>query len=1158
MLHIYYGRENIDKDRFMFDQIREELDALAETERVILMVPDQFTLQAERNAFECLGVEGLMDLEVLSQTRLGTRVIGETGGSSRIHIDRYGRHMLFAKIVAEEEEELKAFRGMKQAASFIELINDLVIELKQFNTDPTQLPEIIDGLEEHSLLRRKLEDVYRIYSKYEERIAGKYMDTEDYMSLFVSAVGRSRMIKESRIWIAGFDSFTPKSLLLLRQLMIHGMEVNVVLTSDPDSGRNTGDRDLFLLARKMASRLTKIAAQAGIDWSETAIPEEYRIGSDRKAAELLYLEQELYSYPNRPFTMNGDFDEGKITAIRFCRASNFYTEAETVASAICDLVREGGLRYRDIAVICNDTEGRGSVIRRVFEEYEIPSFIDQKRSIVHHPAVEFILALLDIVQEGWRYEDVFRLLKTGLTEIGPDQWEDLENYAVKYRIRGRRWKKAFVFGTEDEGEEQLAQLNLLRERLTGLVTDFEKGFRKEKTARGKVTLLYEFLRDRAELPRSIEGLIDGLNLRGEYEAAEESAQIWTVIINLLDQMVELMGEDPMETEAFSEMLRSGFEAVEIGLIPPTLDQVIVGTMQRTRTGAIQALFVMGANDGLLPMASGNEALLSEDEKAVLLGKSVEICKNDEQRVEEERLAIYRNLSKPSRFLWVGYAAADLEGKELRPSMIYEKLRRIFPMAVEEKDLLNQALDRGEDKLLIEKPVQAAAHLVDALRASGEGQALSGWWKETYRWFRRGEGRELDMLRAMEEGLLFQNRQERLERRLVDRLYKKEGLAELLLSPSRLERFSRCPFAHFVQYGLRPAERRIFEVAGREVGDVYHECLMRLSGELTVPGMEITAEDSPWMRLTEEECGRRIEALIREVSQEYREGMLSRGEEERYRASRMKDVCSAAAWALVSHVRQGRIREVFFEAPFGGGREKAFPPIEVSAGGETVRIEGKIDRVDVLPGEASSYVKIIDYKSGKERFDVDEARGGWRLQLMIYLKAAMNGVERREAGRPGEQVKPAGVFYFEIAEPMVDASGWDGESMPEEEYRRRLEAELKRGFKLDGVLLDQEAVVSGIAGDLEEGGGYSQIAPVKKSKDGVYSGTSEQKLLSEEQFTELRAAVDETVSKLCEELVGGKLDVTPKKTKYETACRFCQYRSVCNFDLAFEGCRYERI
>ncbi|HML36421.1 MAG TPA: exodeoxyribonuclease V subunit gamma [Bacillota bacterium] len=1136
MLHIYYGRENLDKEKFLFDRIAGDL-SLPE-QKVLLLVPEQFTLQAERNAFSYLKVDGLMDLEVMSQSRLGFKVLSEVGGSSRVPIDKYGRHMLLAKILMEQNERLEAFRGMNGKASFIEMANNLISEMKQFNASPADIQRILTEGPENPILQRKLKDIHLIYEEYEELIAGKYLDTEDYLNLFISKIERSDLIRNSVIWISGFDYFTPKTLNIIEELMATAKEVNVVLTADcavgpggcalPPEGR---DSDLFDLTRGIMAKLKAVSEKREVPYEEAAVGREYL-----RKSPLSHLEGELYAQPYRQAQAGN--------SITLCQAANFYGEAETAAARIVQLVREEGLRYRDILVICNDMETRASVIKRVFADYGITAFLDKKRDILHHPVVEFITALIDITAKGWLYEDIFRMLKTNLTPVSFEDCEDLENYAVKYRVKGSRWKKDFTYGVKAEGEEALHKINATRGQVSGYIAGFETEFKRKKTVRERTEAIYNFLAVKAQLSEKIEGLIGYLTEENQLEYAEEASQIWSVVINIFDQMIELIGDEEISAEEYGAILKAGFEAVEIGLLPPTIDQIIVGTMQRTRAGNIKALIVLGANDGLLPAAAASESLLNEDEKTALFKRGIEICKIDDLRAKEEKLAIYKNLSKPSRYLWMGYSASDLEGKESKQSMLFDKIRKIYTDLRVEKDILNQE----DPMVLAETTGSALKHMTEAFREAMDGAPLRKEWLAAYRWY---EGNAAPLLEPVKEGLLFSNRQEKIGKDMVQKLYKREIPAELSLSPSRLERFSRCPFSHFINYGLKPDERRIFEIAGREIGDVYHQCFMKLSEQLSAPGLDITDPRSPWMSVTRDQCQEYIDGFIEEAAREYREGVLIQGEEEQYRGARMKRVCGDAAWALVEHVQTGRIRNVFFESEFGKAVGKQFPPIEVKMGEDTLYIEGKIDRVDVLQesdGNPARYVKIIDYKSGRERFDVEEARGGWRLQLMLYLRAAL-GANSREANRDNP-FKPAGVFYFEIAEPQIDVS-----DVSEKDYADRVKAEKKKSFKLDGVVLDNKGIIESIAGEFS---GYSDILPVRRTKDGEYAGTTEKKLLGEEDFSELLEAVDRKVEELCGELAAGSIAIKPKKVKDETACRFCLYKSICCFDLSFEGCSYDIV
>lgn len=1117
MLNIYYGRENLDKDKFLFEKIGEQEG------KTLLLVPEQFTLQAERNAFAYLGVEGLMDLEIISQSRLGFQVLKETGGSKRGQIDKYGRHMLLAKILMEEEENLQTFKGMSRVHSFIDMTNNLISEMKQFSRKPADLLEIIECNKADSILTKKLKDIYLVYEKYEGLIAGKYTDTEDYLDLFIEKIGQSQNLRQSEVWVSGFDYFTPKNVEVLEGLMKRVKNLNVVMTSwgVEQSDQPWRDLEICQITRDIIFKLQSSAEHNHIKCSLTAISTHYGTLS-----ELDHLEKELFAYPSIPYVED-------MPGIRLCAAANFYSEAESAATFILQLVREEKLRYRDIVVICNDMESRASIIKRIFADYGINCFIDKKRNILHNPIVEFVMALLDTVSAGWSSDNIFRILKTGLTPISKEDCCSLENYTIKYRIKGGKWQRDFKYGRTEKGEETLEKINEIRQRVWTYLEPFEQAFKKSSSAREKTVAIYEYLTTTIELPERIEEFIRYLEDQEEQEYALETEQVWDVLMGILDQVVRLLGEEKIENRQYSDFLKSGLEAVEIGIIPPTLDQVTVGTMQRTRAGNVKALVVIGANDGLLPSTISSEGLLNEDEKMKLLNKGLEICKIDDLRVKEEQLAIYKTFSQATDHLWMAYSATDMDGRESKPSMIFERVRKIFPCVKVEKDIVSE----GKPLELISTADSTLKHITQAFREGLEGAVIPAEWQKTYHWY-KGELEQRKKIFPMEAGLFFTNEEKNMEKELVERLYKNKKL-----SPSKLERFSRCPFSYFVNYGLAPDERRIFEVAGREMGDIYHETIMRLSEKLTIAGIQINNEDSPWMKVNEVQCQSYVDDIMEVEMGSYREGILSQGEEERYRADRMKKVCGQAAWSLVRHVQQGHVEQVFFESKFGSDIGSIFQPITVPLGDKVFTVEGKIDRVDILEGD---YVKIIDYKSGKEKFDLKEVEGGWKLQLMVYLNAATQYSSLEKEQRR----KPAGVFYFEIAEPSIDAT-----AMTKEAYKEKVQGELKKSFKLDGIVVDESSVIEGIAGEFT---GYSDTIPIRKSKEGTFSGTSENKLLSLEEFQQLQDVVSKKVAYLCQEMMEGKIAIKPKKTKSQSACTYCQYKGVCNFDLAFDGCVYDMV
>lgn len=1132
MLNIFYGRENLDKEKFIYDNIGG---------RALLVVPDQFTLEAERELIAHSGTKALMDVEVLSLSRLGYRLLEELGGSKRTFIDKYGRHMILSSIAAEEREKLQVFKGLEEKNSFIELVNNFISEMKQFNCGADELAEIARSVPDGSYTQRKLEDLYLLYSEYEAAIRGKYTDSEDYIDLFLGKISRSELVAGNHIWIYGFDSFAPKALSVIGELMQYAADVNLVLTYDDK--REARDADLFALAETVIRNFENLAERCSIEVRKRAIPKTY---TAERADKIQFIEQELYALPARKYARGGQSTnpaEGSASeaaaagtdSLTLVAAANLYNEAESAACYVLELVRDFGYRFSDIKVICNDQETRGPILKRVFKEYGIDLVSDTSKDILQSSIVQYITALMDVVVEKYRTDLMIKMLKSGFGDLTNDEITDLENYAIKYKIRGTMWKRPFVRGESEYGAEALVRMNAVREKALAFMPDLEAIFEAE-TCGEFISGLYGFLYEKVKLPEKIADLTALQTEQGRPDLAEETAQIWGKVIGIFDQMSEIMGKQKFRAAAFRDLFEAGISQVEIGILPPTKDGLMMGTMQRTRTGEMKALVVVGANEGVLPNEKPGSGLFGSDEKNLFKENGIELCKVDDVRFLEERMGIYRNLSKPRERLWISYSLSDAEGGPARPSGVFTKLAGLFG----DTPVARDALNRQSDAELVGAGPAGLRHLTEALQAACEGRSLAPHWHEALAWFKQNKPEALEPIRA---GIAFTNKQEDLGREMTAALYmgnigsiREEALEpspELSLSPSRLERYARCPFSHFVQYGLKPEERRIFEIAPREIGDIYHECLMEMSRHLTARGIAITDPASPWMTISREECRTFVEDVIAKKSGTYREGILEAGNEEKYRGRRITDICEKVCWAVIEQVRAGEILRSSFEVPFGRGRR--IPPIPVNLGeGRTAYIEGKIDRVDYLPGER---VKIIDYKTGNENFSVAEAEAGYRLQLMLYLEASL---ERR--------MKPAGVFYFKISEPMVDASG--AAIGPEE-----ISDKIQKSFKLNGVIVDDPNVIRNVAGDFS---GISDVVPIRINKEGLISGTGKDNLLTDEEFESLREKVCEKVTDICKSLAGGGIEIHPMKTAATSACAYCRYKGICRFDTIFEGCSYNII
>lgn len=1165
MLNIYYGGENIEKEKFIFEHIKG---------RSLLLVPDQFSLQAERDAFFYLDKTGLMDLAVVDFSALGHKILKEAGGPVPPLIDKYGRHMLLTRILEESDDALKIYKGVRGKNSFVERVNMLISEMKRSEVSVDMLREVSESLEDSSFLKYKLKDIVTLFSLYEEAIAGKYLDSEDYITFYGDKMLDSSLVAASDVWVYGFDTFTPKNMLVLERILKTARSLNIVMTwedaaktppersakddaGDPsqsgdaawpgDAGFLAADdrEDLFSLTGFVIRNLVKMAEDLNEEVTCQAITGS---GRDNLWSKTL---REISVSPEAPLQEK----DSRITAV--C-TSNIYAEADRAAAYILQLVREHGYRFGDIVVVCNDTGLRSGVIRRTFVRWGIPVFIDQKRKVIQHPVVGFLLSLLEIIGSGYRDSAVMQLIKSGFLGLAEEEQDALENYVQQFKIRGTLWKKPFSRMGDNYTAEDLNRFNELREQVVSVIETARDRIGKYNTAGEKIRGLYGFLADDFMMEDRIEAMAKAQQEAGFLDGAAETGQSWNVICRIFDQIVETVGEERLSGRALRQIVEAGLAEMEIGIVPVNPDSVLVGTMQRTRVGRVKALLVLGANEGLLPLQKTDEGLLSEREKAVLEEMDLEFSRTEDMVKQEERLAIYRTLSQPEERLYVSCSRIDETGGELRPSAVFRELENFLQSRAESDDsVVLGDLEDGEVTEIAVSPKGAISYLTDAFREYLEDGKLDEDWLYAGLWYGSHEPEEMERIRR---GMEFDNEQNALGGQLADALYRGDRRA-IEASASRLEKYSGCPFAHFISYGLRPEDLRVFEMGPREIGDIYHECIMKLSQRLTAgedsfQGLDavpvaITDPDSRWMKITQEECREEIRRILQEETGTYREGLLSSGRNESYRTERIVDICSRVAWAMIGQVRRGRIREMYFEQPFARGAQ--LPPIRVTTGEHEVLIKGKIDRMDVLEmpeheDGLETAVRIVDYKTGGDSVDVEHFRSGYKLQLMLYLKAATQK----------QEVKPAGVFLFKIREIDADADARTvvpGEAAAEER--------MEDAYKLEGIVLDDMDLIDAMDTEI---GGASKVLPIKYvKKNGTYSGSSGGYLFSREEFEELSAQVDRQVDRICREICDGKIDIRPKKEKkkdmegnYKTSCKYCSYKSICMFDTAFPGCRYERV
>jgi len=1116
-LRFIYGRAGTGKSFFCLNDIKSRLEQ-GDDRRLILLVPEQFSLQAERNLIKTVGAEGILQAEVLSFRRMAYRVFNEVGGLTRPHINPAGKCMLLHRIMDDMKGELKIFSGAINQQGFARTISDIITEFKRYNVTPELLNNAAGNLKDNDILKAKLEEISKIFSEFEKRLHVRYSDLDDDLTELVKKLDKSLQFDGAEIWIDEFSGFTPQEFSVIEKLLQKVRRINVSLCVDCiDDCDNADSTNVFSPVLNTVTRLKKIATGVGANIEPPVrVPldasQPVRFG---ESGELKHLERYFFSFPYSKY--NEETKDIKVFA-----AANIYSEVENAARDIISLCRDRGMRYRDIAVVSRNLDEYESFISAIFTDYGIPFFIDKKRDIVKHPLVMLILSVFEIFSSNWSYAAVFRYLKTALTNVERKSVDILENYALANGIRGSAWTNNerwdFSDKLEKSGEELtdyekevLIKVKEARDLFVEPLVNFRLQTRGRRKAREMCSALFEFLCSTG-VSEKIDKMVESFKQSGELALANEYSQVWNIVMEVLDQTVEVLGNEPITLDKLGKVLSIGFAEYNTGLIPPALDQVLVGSVERSKSHNMSALYILGVNDGVFPAAAEDEGILSDMDRGRLLAHGVELAQDTRTRAFEEQYLIYTTLTTPEKYLRLSYSIADREGRTMRPSVIIPRLKKIFPKLNESSNIVSENSTEAVISL-ISSPGPTMNELISAVRQNAEGRETSPVWKDVCRWYISNDEWKNRCIKAV-SGIAYSNNTEYINRKKAAQLYGKN----IYTSVSRLEKFASCPFAYFVQYGLKAKERKIFRLTPPDIGTFMHTVIDRFS-------KRIEDTDTNWRSLERDKCSELISEIVDEMLAEMPGSILNSSGRYKSLTVRLKRILERAVWLIAEHIKRGDFEPQDYEAVFGNGGK--FPPISIELpSGEKLSLTGRIDRIDAMKTEEGTYLRIIDYKSGNKAFKLSDAYYGLEIQLLAYLDAALDSSQT-------DSLLPGGVFYFKLDDPLIR---FDGNSDKE-----AIEKAIMKELKMKGLLLADVKLVKAMDKQID---GDSLIIPARINKGDVLGRSSAATL---EQFEMLRRHVRRLLVKIGTEIVRGNVSVRPYRRKKDTACKYCSYMPVCQFD-----------
>ena len=1091
-LRIIYGRAGTGKSEYCYREIAEKIKA---DNQILIITPEQFSFTAEKKLMEAIDANAVFNAEVVTLSRMAYRVINEIGGRTETNLSKCGKAMLIYSILNNNKKELKLIGKNDEN---VDMLDTAITEFKKHGISIEQLKQEIDK-QEDIYLKNKLTDLSLVYEGFENQLSGKYIDETDLLTILAENIENTDMFNNQYIYIDEFAGFTKQEYQIIEKLILVANQVTVTICIDELNIPKNPNTDIFYSNENTVNKLFEIAQNCGTKVEEIKLENKYRF----KSNELKHLEENLYE--NRPHKYTNSVEN-----IKLFLAKNQYSEIEEVAKNILKLVRDNGYRYKDISIITKNIANYSSLARAIFDKYDIPIFIDENRDLNQNIIIQYILSVLEIFTKNWSYESVFNYIKTGFSNIEEDEIFKLEKYCLKWGIKQNKWKKEFTYGKyEEKDKTEIERLERIRKDIVNPLMKLKSDIDNDKTAEGISKSIYKFLVEE-NIAEKINKKIEELEKVGQVDLVKEYQSSLQTILDILDEIVLVFGDDKMTIDKYAQILKVGFKNSNLTKIPGTQDQVIMGDVDRSRSHKVKAIFIIGLNDGEFPSVHKDEGFLNDLDRETLKQDGIELAKGTIENLYEDNFNIYKAFSTAEEKLYLLYSSSDVQGKALRPSMLINKIKKIYPMLQEESDVIETKAEVLNKKTTYDE-------LIIQLSKLKEQDEIDKVWYYVYDYYKKDTEWNTKLEQNL-KGLNYTNIPEKIEQTNIDKLYGNT----LVTSISKLERYRSCPFSYYLQYGLKIKPEEELKIQTLNTGTFIHEIIDEFFGTVREAGIKLA-------EITDEQLAEIINKIIDEKLKQSQNYIFTSTAKYRALVVRLKKIIQKALKYIIGTLVQSRFEVLGTEVEFGENGK--YKPIRLTLeDGKRIEIIGKIDRIDTAQSEDGRYLRIIDYKSSAKNIDLNEVYAGLQIQLLTYLDAACKE----------EDLMPAGVLYFSMLEQMIKAD----KRMEQEE----IEEKIRANFKMKGLILADVNVVKLHDKKLEKGS--SALVPAYIDKEG---NLSEKKTsgVTAEQFEELQKYMYIVIKQISKEILGGNIDLKPYYKDKKTPCKYCDYKSVCGFNMG--GC-----
>ena len=1078
-LRIIYGKAGSGKSQYIYNEINEKIK---ENKKIYIITPEQFSFTAEQKLME--NRKSIIGAEVITFNRLAYRVINEIGGVIHTNLTKCGKAMLIFSILQSEKNNLTF---LNKSDENIEICMRIISELKKHAVTIEDLKKVQEKIE-NKYLKNKLKDIILIYEKFENKIENNYIDETDLLTILAENIDKIDLLKNSEVYIDEFAGFTEQEYQAIKKIIKIANNVTITFCTDNLSLDTDPNTDIFYPNKITYNKIISL-----LDKNEKIETINLEKSHRFKNEELGYIEKYLYSTKVQKCQTNKN--------INLFLAKNYYSEIENVAIKINKLIKEENLKYKDISIITKNTDNYSSLIKTIFEKYEIPVFIDEKRDLNQNIIVQYILSILEVFNKNYSYESIFNYLKTGFVEIDENDIFRLEKYCIKYGIKNNKFKKDFIYGKK----EDVDYLNELRKNIINPLINLKDKLDEEKTAKNISKQIYLFLISQ-NIENKINKKINKLKEENLLDLAKEYEESYKIIINILDEINLIFGEEKITIDRFIRIIKIGLKNSELGKIPATQDQVIVGDTDRSRSRKTKVVFIIGLNDGVFPSINKNQGFLDDEDRENLKTENIEIAKGTLENIYDDNFNIYKAFTTAEEKIYLSYASSDNEGKSLRASNLIYRMKKIFPNLIEESDIIKKEnLNLINEKISYENLILKINEIENGINPEKLFYILYKYYEQNKKY--------KDILKDNLKYINFKLN-EKLKKENIEKLYGNK----LNTSISKLEKYKSCPFSYYLQYILKLKEKEELKVQSFDTGSFMHDVINTFFEEINNLGIKLN-------NISDDEIEKIINKIINEKLLNENNYIFTSSEKYKLLVQRLKRIIIKSLKYIIQSLVQSEFKLEGTEVEFGE-KGKYNPIILNLEDGKTVEIIGKIDRIDVAQDENKKYVRIIDYKSSVKNIDFGNVYAGLQLQLITYLDAVCKI----------EDFVPAGILYFNLLEQLINSN----KKISEEE----IEQKIRNNFKMKGLILADVKVAKMQDKNLEKG--KSEIIPAYIDKTGTLSPKLSS-IASQEEFTKLQKYINKTIKQISNEIFKGNIELKPYYKNKKTPCEYCSYKNMCGFN-----------